>query len=123
MISNPIGDVSWVLRYQLQIAGLNIEPISVKDLFVALVKTDDHLFWVQRQIVDHASLYLLEWSEIAYGFTVPIRDIEMKILVATGVADKQDIVIRLPKVGADIPVRYAGDPLRFATFSGLDPNV
>jgi len=88
MIGDPVCYISRVFRRHLQIAGLDVETVGVKYLLVSPVQADDHFLWIQRQIVDHANLHFLEWSQIAYIFPFSIRHVEVKVLVSARITNK-----------------------------------
>src|SRR5580704_3660057 len=123
VVGCPRRYVARVFGNQLQIAGLYIQPVGVKDFFVPLVQADDHVGWVILEIIDHFRSDALEWRQVSCATAITPGDIEVIVLVAVIIFYVQEILISLPEEPANIPILDASDLFRLYTQFLLNPNV
>ena len=109
MIGHPAGHVAGILRDEREPFGVEIDPVDVEDLRVALVHRDQHFVVIVITIVDDRGLHLLERREVDEVFPVGIDRHHVEIFVALEILQVDDTVRSLPEISRNVALGLAGD--------------
>ena len=115
MVGCPGRDIARVFGNQLQIAGLDIQPVGVKDLFVPLVQADDQVGRVIFEVIDHLCSDAVKRRQVTCAGAITSGHIEVIVFVAAIIFNVQEILISFPEEAANIPILDLSDLFRLST--------
>jgi len=116
-------DRTWIFGNAGDSTRLDVEPISVEDFAVTLVKGNDDIRWMIVEIVHETGLNSRVGSQVTRIAILEIDGENVEVLVTILVLKEKNVFLALPEIRGDIPVRYGGDSSRVSALDRLYPNV
>ena len=117
MIGLITGDIARVFRIESQFAGLEIHPVDVEKLGIALVQLNQGSLRMGRLKRDDVGAHFLERSKVARLFGGDVSLIDAPVLIAILILGIEDVLrVELPKQISDAALAIVGDGaiVRFA---------
>src|SRR5206468_1019541 len=104
MVGCPYSNVARVFSDKLQITGLDIQPVSIKDLFVPPVQAHNEVCLVIWQVIDHLCPDTVKRGQIPSAGAVAAGHEKMKVFVSAIILQVQKIFISFPEEAANVAI-------------------